>query len=432
MDQFAKELDKNFTYNTNSDGSPDHSEPCCEIPCIDPIHSGTSLNEPDSNDTEEEGGVLVEEDHVRHSTSFTEDDFAISSRVAAVVHPRLPFWASTFALVDVLLSHFDARGMSGRRLPLQPPLRLVQRASAHVVTAYLVLSYNRNSCGLNPALTLNSNSIGSSSAESEEESDYEEPRKMNGTPSSSVGDTEARTESDSVEEDQLALSTGDVPAEKSAECVGYQLIAIKSWFPSLIESSKVLVALGGYAVQISHLPCDRCLKCGDLINSDEKVNAACPHFHVNCFRCARCDCILTEEFLLVNGAPYCKNHSEFLSSGDTAKEENLSVMEQDDGEVSSESLSLPKEMKIRNDQALHRGSPPRSGDVLPPMGSARRLVEQWSNIEALKANQSFTNVTSAADDQQAPKSKVSTEPTEQWPSQGQARGLIAKFSAMHA
>nr|CDS15698.1 Zinc finger LIM type [Echinococcus granulosus] len=261
--------------------------------------------------------------------------------------------------------------------------------------------------------------VGSSPVKSEEESDYEEPRKMNGTPSSSLGDTEIRVEHDGAEEAILAPTTGDVPLEESAE----------------------------------REACDKCLKCGELINSDEKVNTACPHFHVNCFRCAQCDCRITSDFLLVNGAPYCKNHSAFLSSGDTAKEVNLSVTKQDDGEVSFDASSRPPGLENRNVQDSHRGSPPPSDDILPPTGSAKRLVEQWSNIETLKANQNFTNTalsdspqyapntakTIAAkfsagttDDQQSPRPKVSMEPTEQWPSQGQARGLIAKFSAMHS
>ncbi|KAL5962339.1 Actin-binding LIM protein 3, partial [Taenia solium] len=369
---------------TNLDDSPDYLEQASEsdrhdTPPVGLIHSGIGFDEHESNDIEEEGAVPVEEDDVRHSSASSEVDLVNFNRIAATDEVRVK------------------------------------------------------------AL---SNDVGSLPAESEEESDYEEPRKVNKTPSSSVGDTEIRIENDSVEEDQLAPTTGDIPSGEFTESV----------------------------------VCDRCLKCGELINSDEKVNAACPHFHVNCFRCAHCDCLVTGEFLLVSGAPYCKNHSAFLSSGDTAKEENLSVLTRDDGEVSSDASSPPLEAANRDYKDLHRGSPPRSDDVLPPTGSAKRLVEQWSNIEALKANRNFTNtalsdspqyapntakaiaakfsgkyksfhqinspvdcnntpfvtLAGATDDQQAPKSKMSTEPTEQWPSQGQARGLIAKFSAMHA
>ncbi|VDK34702.1 unnamed protein product [Taenia asiatica] len=340
---------------TNLDGSPDYLEQASEpdrhdTPPVGLIHPGIGFDEHESNDTEEEGAVPVEEDEVRHSSASSEVDLVNFNRIAATDEVRIK------------------------------------------------------------AL---SNDVGSLPAESEEESDYEEPRKVNRTPSS-VGDAEIRIENDGVEEDQLAPATGDIPSGEFAESV----------------------------------VCDRCLKCGELINSDEKVNAACPHFHVNCFRCAHCDCLITGEFSLVSGAPYCKNHSAFLSSGDTAlaKEENLSVLTRDDGEVSSDAPSPPLEAANRDYKDLHRGSPPRSDDVLPPTGSAKRLVEQWSNIEALKGNRNFTNINSpvdcnntpfvtlagATDDQQAPKSKMSTEPTEQWPSQGQARGLIAKFSAMQA
>ncbi|KAL5111600.1 hypothetical protein TcWFU_002565 [Taenia crassiceps] len=360
MEHLSKEVPVNLTYVTpNLDGSPDCSEQtsesdCQETPPVDLIHSGMSLKEYESNDAEEEDAVSMAEDNVRHS-AFTEVDFG---------------------------------------------------------------GFNRTAATDEESINAMSKNVGSLPAESEEESDYEEPRKVNGT-SSSVEDTEIRIENDGVEEDQLVSTAGDEPPEESPELV----------------------------------VCDTCLKCGELINSDEKVNAACPHFHVNCFRCAHCDCPVTGDFLLLSGALYCKNHSKLLSSGDTVQEENLPVMKQDDSEVSPDAPSLSMAPENLDGQDLHRGSPPRSDDILPPTGSAKRLVEQWSNIETLKANQSFTNTalsdspqyapntakTIAAkfsagvtDDQQAPKSKMSAEPTEQWPSQGQARGLIAKFSAMHA
>lgn len=35
---------------------------------------------------------------------------------------------------------------------------------------------------------------------------------------------------------------------------------------------------------------------------------------------------------------------------------------------------------------------PQVEDILPQSGTAKRLVEQWSNIEALKTSQSAANV----------------------------------------
>ncbi|KAM7541130.1 hypothetical protein Aperf_G00000020278 [Anoplocephala perfoliata] len=248
----------------------------------------------------------------------------------------------------------------------------------------------------------------------EEESDYEEP-KLNGASASPPID----------EESQDAVEIGGTPTH--------------------VEDAK--------QEEEDEEESTRCLKCDELINSGEKVNGSSsppPHFHANCFRCAHCDSLITDEdFELIDGMPYCRLHSAHLSSGDTANEEvDVPAAKQEIPDVES-----PKSVRAENadDQELHHESP-RVDDVLPPTGSAKRLVEQWSNIEAHKANRSTpssaqldsapqyapnTAKTIAAkfsagitDDHPSPKTSI--EPTEHLPTQGQARGLIAKFSAMHA
>nr|CDS30253.1 Zinc finger LIM type [Hymenolepis microstoma] len=279
-----------------------------------------------------------------------------------------------------------------------------------------------------------------------EESDYEEPKKMSETSSPIIDET--------------------LPAD------------LKETQSSLLETSENLIFSSQGKIDDDAKPvegdelekeevqeCMKCLKCGELINlAENKINDFSPsplHFHVNCFRCAHCDSPISDENYQVNeGKPFCKFHCDNPSSGQTPKEEEIlaPTLKHEDEKLELESPRSveeeeEKEIKSNGQELQHEEETP-SADILPPTGSAKRLVEQWSNIEALKIGQSVANSTQSdsapkyppntarsiaakfsagvTEEQQSPKPRTSIEPSEHLPSQGQARGLIAKFSAMHA
>ncbi|VDL62393.1 unnamed protein product [Hymenolepis diminuta] len=149
--------------------------------------------------------------------------------------------------------------------------------------------------------------------------------------------------------------------------------------------------------------CMKCLKCGELIISGEKkingFSSSPSHSNVNCFLCAHCDSPISNEDYKVNeDQPSCNPHCDNRSSADIPKEEAIHVptVKHEDEKLESESpKSMEKEEKkecISNGKELqHEEETLRVDDILPPTGSAKRLVEQWSNIEALKISASTTN-----------------------------------------
>ncbi|KAM3185365.1 hypothetical protein ACTXT7_006497 [Hymenolepis weldensis] len=213
-----------------------------------------------------------------------------------------------------------------------------------------------------------------------EESDYEEPKNINDTSSPAADGTMPIGAYESQ------------PSVEASEVLSDRLYNAKS------------VEVDGTEKE-EEQECMKCLKCGELINSGEKkINGFSPpptHFHVNSLRCAHCDSPISDEDCKLNeGKPSCNLHCDNRSSADIPKEEELHVptVKHEDEKLESESPKSiekeeeKKESKSNGKELQHEEETLRVDDILPPTGSAKRLVEQWSNIEALKISPSATNV----------------------------------------
>ncbi|VDO04573.1 unnamed protein product [Rodentolepis nana] len=214
-----------------------------------------------------------------------------------------------------------------------------------------------------------------------EESDYEEPKQINGASSAIIDETAPA----------VIMETQSPLLETSEHVV------LSSQGKSIDDTKPV----EGVALEKEEEhKCTKCLKCGELINlAENKINDFSPsplHFHVNCFLCVHCNTPISDEnYQLIEGKPFCKLHCDNPSSLQTPKEEEIHVPieKHEDEKLKLESPRSVEEKEIKsNGQELQPEEEAPSADILPPTGSAKRLVEQWSNIEALKIGQSAANV----------------------------------------
>nr|VZI28084.1 unnamed protein product [Spirometra erinaceieuropaei] len=192
---------------------------------------------------------------------------------------------------------------------------------------------------------------------------------------------------------------------------------------------------------------DCCANCGDRVGMSDELQAMGKTFHKECFRCTKCSCPLTADTCQVaDDQLYCESHySEILKDSehralhedDTVQHSDAVVNEdelpepeytknmiakfQRTGEPSPPSqtaMNTPKVGKVRTPDFLNNNDKPSpepsapTDDVLPPTGSAKRLVEQWSSIGS---QEKVTPKTQPADEHYYPPNT--------------AKMIAAKFSA---
>uniref|UniRef100_A0A0X3P3N3 LIM domain-containing protein PLIM2c n=1 Tax=Schistocephalus solidus TaxID=70667 RepID=A0A0X3P3N3_SCHSO len=244
-----------------------------------------------------------------------------------------------------------------------------------------------------------------------DEDDYEVPKTQLSEELASL------TVSADAKEDESACNamngfppeTDDAPAEVSDKEEENACHTTDDWSPAAHEAAAESDAPN------EEVDVGCCAKCGDRVRMSEEVGAKGKTFHKECFRCIKCSCpLITNTCQMAEGQLYCESHySEMLNSDedhslredDTVRHSDAVVNEdelpepeytksmiakfqqpQQSSPPSQNAMNTPKVGKVKTPDFLNNNEKPSPepsapiDDVLPPTGSAKRLVEQWSTI----------------------------------------------------
>ncbi|VDL92066.1 unnamed protein product [Schistocephalus solidus] len=255
-----------------------------------------------------------------------------------------------------------------------------------------------------------------------DEDDYEVPKTQLSEELASL------TVSADAKEDESACNamngfppeTNDAPAEVSDKEEENACHTTDDWSPAAHEAAAESDAPN------EEVDVGCCAKCGDRVRMSEEVGAKGKTFHKECFRCIKCSCPLIRIDLYPITAFYHKpsfavtpividvvglqlelrivrslrwdslntvRHSDAVVNEDELPEPEYTKsmiakfqQPQQSSPPSQNAMNTPKVGKVKTPDFLNNNEKPSPepsapiDDVLPPTGSAKRLVEQWSTI----------------------------------------------------